>query len=166
MIGAKLEPGVCCASTWSKTQKGRGGERRAQRKVLSSEPRSTQSATRKPIKILLIEHRTNDAHLLRVLLSAETHYDLTIAPQLARGISRLVKDKLDSFSLTSRCRTARVLKPFATSGTQAYSPDCRASCSRHDEELATRALQEGAQDYLVKEQLDRALLFRARPLRM
>ena len=31
---------------------------------------------------------------------------------------------------------------------------------RHDEELAARALQEGAQDYLVKEEIDRALLFR------
>ena len=37
---------------------------------------------------------------------------------------------------------------------------------RHDEELATRALQAGAQDYLVKEEIDRALLFRVGPLRL
>jgi len=58
-------------------------------------PPLTTPATLKPIKILIIEHCSNDSHLLRVLLSAETHYALTIAPLLARGISHLVKEKFD-----------------------------------------------------------------------
>ena len=64
----------------------------------------------KPIKILIIEHCASDAHLLRVLLRAETHYALTIAPQLARGICHLVKDKFDLSSWISRYRIAQVIE--------------------------------------------------------
>jgi two-component system, cell cycle response regulator len=123
-------------------------------------PRPTQPAPRKPIKILLVEHRANDAHLLRVLLSAETHYAVTIAPQLARGISHLVKDKFDLVLLDLALPDCPGVEALYRVRHGAQSAPIVVLHDRHDEELATRALQAGAQDYLVKEEIDRALLFR------
>jgi len=114
----------------------------------------------KPIKILLIEHCANDAHLVRVLLSAEPHYSLTIAPRLSRGVSHLVKEAFDVVMLD--------LALPDCSGIEALSHVRRAGrCApivvlheRHDEGLAISALREGAQDFLVKAEIDRALLLR------
>ena len=105
-------------------------------------------------------HRTNDAHLLRVLLSAETHYVLTIAPNLARGISLLVKDKLDLVLLDLSLPDCPGVEAVCHVRHAAHKGPIVVLHDRHDEELATRALQAGAQDYLVKEEIDRALLFR------
>jgi len=115
---------------------------------------------RKPIKILLVEHCTNDAHLLRVLLSSETHYVLTIARELARGISHLVKDKFDLVLLDLSLPACPGVEAIRHVQQTAHSTPIVVLHDRHDEQLATAALQEGAQDYLVKEEIDRALLFR------
>jgi len=123
-------------------------------------PRSAPPPPRKPIKILLVEHRANDAHLLRVLLSAEAHYALTIAPQLARGISHLVKDKFDLVLLDLLLPDCPGIEAVCHVRHAAQTTPIVVLHDRHDEQLATRALQEGAQDYLVKEEIDRALLFR------
>jgi two-component system, cell cycle response regulator len=123
-------------------------------------PRLTSPTARKPIKILLIEHRTNDAHLLRVLLSAETHYSLTIAPQLARGISYLVKERFDLVLLDLSLPDCPGVEAVCHVRHAAHTAPIVVLHDQHDEQLATRALQEGAQDYLVKEEIDRALLFR------
>ena len=123
-------------------------------------PRSAPPPPRKPIKILLVEHCTNDAHLLRVLLSGEAHYALTVAPQLARGISHLVKDKFDLVLLDLLLPDCPGIEAVCHVRHAAQTTPIVVLHDRHDEQLATRALQEGAQDYLVKEEIDRALLFR------
>ena len=137
---------------------GENEERNERSRVVT--PRLTQSAPRKPIKILLVEHRTNDAHLLRVLLSAETHYALTIAPQLARGISHLVTEKFDLVLLDLALPDCPGVEAVCHVRHAAQSAPIVVLHDRHNEDLATRALQAGAQDYLVKEEIDRALLFR------
>lgn len=115
---------------------------------------------RKPIKILLVEHCTNDTHLLRVLLSTETHYALTIAPRLARGISYLVKEAFDLVLLDLALPDCPGIEAVCHARHGARSAPIVVLHERHDEELAIRALQEGAQDYLVKPEIDRALLLR------
>jgi two-component system, cell cycle response regulator len=114
----------------------------------------------KPIKILLVEHSPNDAHLVRVLLSAETHYALTIAPRLARGISYLVKEAFDLVLLDLALPDCPGIEAICHTRRAARSAPIVVLHERHDEELAIKALQEGAQDYLVKEEIDRALLLR------
>ncbi len=114
----------------------------------------------KPIKILLVEHRANDAHLVRVLLSAETHYALTIAPQLSRGISCLVKEAFDLVLLDLSIPDCPGIEAVCHVRRAARSAPIVVLHERHDEELAILALQEGAQDYLVKDEIDRALLLR------
>lgn len=122
--------------------------------------RSDQTAARKPIKILLIEHCANDAHLFRVLLKAESNYALTTAPQLARGISHLIKDNFDIVLLDLSLPDGAGIEAVWRVRRAARTAPIVVLHERHDEELAARALQEGAQDYLVKEEIDRALLFR------
>ena len=114
----------------------------------------------KPIKILIIEHCANDAHLLRVLLRAETHYAPTIAPQLARGISHLVKDKFDLVLLDLSLPDCPGIEAICHVRRAGSSAPIVVLHERHDEELAINALREGAQDYLVKPEIDRALLLR------
>ena len=132
MIGAKFETCLCGASTRSKPKKLGGGGENEERNERSTAvtPALTQPPARKPIRILLVEHRTNDAHLIRVLLGAETHYALTIAPQLARGISYLVKDKFDLVLLDLSLPDCPVWKPCAMSGMQRTQP--RLSCFTTD----------------------------------
>jgi diguanylate cyclase (GGDEF)-like protein len=113
-----------------------------------------------PVKILIIEHSTNDAHLLRILLSGEAHYSLTIAPRLGRGISHLVKEPFDLVLLDlglPDCKGTEGICHVLHSG---RSVPVVALHERHDEALAVDALRQGAQDYLVKPEIDRALLLR------
>jgi len=123
-------------------------------------PPLTTPATLKPIKILIIEHCSNDSHLLRVLLSAETHYALTIAPLLARGISHLVKEKFDLVLLDLSLPDCTGIEAVCHVRHAARSAAIVVLHERHDEELAIKALRKGAQDYLVKPEIDRALLMR------
>ena len=123
-------------------------------------PPLTEPAARKPIKILLIEHCTNDVHLLRVLLNAEAHYALTIAPQLARGISYLVKERFDLVLLDLLLPDCAGIEAICHVRRAAASAPIVVLHEQHDEELAINALREGAQDYLVKPEIDRALLLR------
>jgi diguanylate cyclase (GGDEF)-like protein len=122
-------------------------------------PLSTPAAP-KSIKILIIEHSTNDIHLLRVLLSAETHYSLTIAPKLARGISHLVKDAFDVILLDLALPDCAGIEAISHVRRAGRSAPIVVLHEKHDEELAIKALREGAQDYLVKSEIERALLLR------
>ena len=139
---------------------GAGENEERNERSIAVMPCPTELPARKPIKILAVERRTNDAHLLRVLLRAETHYALTIAPNLARGISLLVKDKFDLVLLDLSLTDCPGVEAVCHVRHAAHTGPIVVLHDRYDEQLATRALQAGAQDYLVKEEIDRALLFR------
>lgn len=118
------------------------------------------SSPPKPIKILVIEHCTNDAHLLRVLLSSEPHYKLTIAPRLARGISHLVKEPFDFILVNLDLPDALGIEALYHVRRAGRSAPIVVLHDRHDEALAIDALRQGAQDFLAKSEIDRTLLLR------
>jgi diguanylate cyclase (GGDEF)-like protein len=114
----------------------------------------------KPIKILVIEHCANDAHLLRVLLCGESHYWLTFVSQLSRGISHLVRDAYDLIFLDLGLPDCPGVEAISHARRAGHSTPIVVMHEGHDEELAISALRHGAQDYLVKSEIDRALLLR------
>ena len=119
---------------------------------------------RKPIKILLlVEDNPGDARLVQEMFSEEGSQDiqLTHVQSLSGAEKHLENGGVDIVVLDlglpdaqglAAVRRARAVAPHA--------PLVVLTCL-DDENMATQALQEGAQDYLIKGQIDSRGLFRA-----
>jgi serine phosphatase RsbU (regulator of sigma subunit) len=112
------------------------------------------------LRILLVEDDEGDAFLVRELLTeAEAPFELTVASSLreARG---LVADKeciLLDLGLPDAEGIDGLRKLLAVAGSSAVC----VLTGRSDEHLGVQAVAEGAQDYLVKGQVDGVLLVRS-----
>jgi len=119
-----------------------------------------------PIKVLLIEDNPGDARLIAEMLDgARTKglaFELTWAEDLPRGLQRLRTDGADVVLLdlglpgSSGLETLQLLFAHGRK-----VPTLVVLSGLTDEEVAVQALQSGAQDYLVKGQVDSATLLRA-----
>lgn len=112
------------------------------------------------LRILLVEDDEGDAFLVRELLAeAGASFDLRIATTLreARGMMRGVQCVLLDLGLPDAEGIDGLRKLLGVAGGAAVC----VLTGRSDEHLGVQAVAEGAQDYLVKGQVDGVLLVRA-----
>lgn len=117
----------------------------------------------KHIKVLLIEDNPGDARLIREMLAEvkSAPFDLEHADRLSTGLERLSAGGIDVVLLDLSLPDSRRLDTFAKAQAQAPEVPIVVLTGLDDEALAVKAVRGGAQDYLVKGQVDSNLLARA-----
>lgn len=117
----------------------------------------------KPIKILLIEDNPGDARLIREMLARAkgAKFDLERADRLQTGLERLNRGGFDLVLLDLGLPDSRGLDTFVKMHTQTPGVPIVVLTGLDDETLAIKAVQAGAQDYLIKGKIDNHLLVRA-----
>ncbi|MGD9100887.1 MAG: GAF domain-containing protein [Anaerolineae bacterium] len=115
------------------------------------------------IRVLLIEDNPGDARLLREMLAQATsaQFELTHIERLGEALQRLDKTVFDLILLDLSLPDSQGFETFAQLYGQAPGAPIIVLSGLDDEALAVRAVREGAQDYLVKGQVDGNLLVRA-----
>ena len=116
-----------------------------------------------PIRILLVEDNPGDARLIREML-AEVRgvaFDVQRGDRLSTSLERLAEGGIDLVLLDLSLPDSQGLDTFARVYAQAPDVPIVLLTGLDDADLAVRAVREGAQDYLVKGQLDSGLLARS-----
>ncbi len=114
------------------------------------------------INILLIEDSPDDAFLIQEMLAqAGREFELARADRLSTGLARLAEDGVDVVLLDLGLPDSQGLKTFVKVCAQAPDVPIVVLTGLDDEELAVEAVAQGAQDYLVKGQVEGHLLARA-----
>ncbi|MDH7485259.1 MAG: response regulator [Anaerolineae bacterium] len=115
------------------------------------------------IRVLLVEDNPGDARLIREMLSEvrEVTFDVQRADRLSASLERLAEGGIDVVLLDLSLPDSQGLETFARVYAQAPEVPVVLLTGLDDADLAVRAVREGAQDYLVKGQLDSGLLARA-----
>jgi len=116
-----------------------------------------------PIRILLIEDNPRDAGLVKEML-AETNtvrFELTHSDRLLKALEILGKDRVDIILLDLSLPDGHGLDTVIQTNTAKPEIPIVIMSGMGDEDLAIKALHEGAQDYLVKGQVDSNLLTRS-----
>ena len=116
-----------------------------------------------PISVLLVEDNPGDARLLRELLqeTGSSQFELVHAERFSEAMTRLSERRFDVVLLDLSLPDAHGLDTISRLGSHAEGTPIVILTGLNDEEIAIRALQQGAQDYLVKGQADGQLLARA-----
>ena len=116
-----------------------------------------------PLKVLLVEDNPQDARLLRELLRSEVEpsVEITHVERMSDVTAQLASGEPDVIMLDLGLPDAH--GPSAVRQAHAMAPTMPlvVLTGFDDESTATQVLKEGAQDYLVKGQLDAAGLLRA-----
>lgn len=117
----------------------------------------------KPIRILLIEDDDADAFLIREYLSEgmKVPHVLEHADRLSRGFECLDRDEFDVILLDLGLPDTNGYDGFVKAHAQVHPVPIVVLTGRDDDEYAMEAVQKGAQDYLVKGQVNGILLARA-----
>ena len=117
----------------------------------------------KPIRILLVEDNPGDARLIREILAevSNFHFHLNWVDRLSTGLERLDEGGIDAILLDLSLPDSQGIDTFTKVHTQAPQVPTILMTGLDDELLAATALREGAQDYLIKGQVDNNLLIRA-----
>jgi len=117
----------------------------------------------KPIKVLLIEDNPGDARRIQRTLAevGMTSFDLEWAERLSTGLERLARGGIDVLLLDLSLPDRQGVDTFARAQAQAPQVPIVVVSGLQDETVAVEAVREGAQDYLVKGQVDSHLLGRA-----
>ena len=115
------------------------------------------------IKILLIEDNPGDARLLQELLKdvISLQFQMEQIDCLSRGIQRLNEQAFDVILLDLSLPDSQGLATFVQLQRQVRDVPIVVITGLNDETLAVRAVQEGAQDYLVKGQVSSDMLARS-----
>lgn len=113
--------------------------------------------------MLLVEDNLGDAGLLRAALSevAGGHFKLTHVERLSQALQRLKEDLFDLILLDLSLPDAHGLDTVARVQQGAPAMPIVVLTGLDDEELAIAAMRQGAQDYLVKGQVDSGMLVRS-----
>ncbi|RCJ23593.1 hybrid sensor histidine kinase/response regulator [Nostoc sp. ATCC 43529] len=115
------------------------------------------------IKILLVEDNPGDVFLLQEFLKEVNTVVVELMPveRLSKALNHLEKEIFDVILLDLSLPDSQGLETFVTAHQQAKATPIIVLTGINDETLATRAMQEGAQDYLVKGQVTGDLLVRS-----
>ncbi|MBI4699370.1 MAG: GGDEF domain-containing response regulator [Nitrospirae bacterium] len=134
----------------------------AVRAGLEQEKMSTQTVS-KPIEILLVEDNPRDARLFRENMAevGAGLYGLTHAGQLNETIRYLDEGQYDVVMLDLTLPDSKGFDTFNRIRLHAPQVPIILLTGIRDEELAVRALQHGAQDYLIKGQVDGSMISRS-----
>lgn len=113
--------------------------------------------------ILLIEDNRADARLIHELVSEvkSANLDFEFAENLSEGLSRLGYPGIDAVLLDLYLPNSQGMETFFRVRSRAGNIPILLLTGLSDEDLAIRAVREGAQDYLVKGQVNGNLLVRA-----
>ena len=116
-----------------------------------------------PVSILLVEDSPNDVALVREMLgnSNAARFELSNCDTLTSALALLGKERFGIILLDLTLPDSSGLDTVICVLAAAPEIPIVVMSSLGDEELAARALHEGAQDYLVKGQVDSNLLIRA-----
>ena len=117
----------------------------------------------KPFKILLIEDDPGDVLLMQEMLAEakDAPFDLEYADQLSTGLERLAAGSIDAVLLDLFLPDSQEFDTFVKVHTQAPGVPIIIMTGLDDETFGVNAVQAGAQDYLIKGQVDSNLLVRA-----
>lgn len=115
---------------------------------------------REVIEILLIEDNPGDVRLIREMLKEVSiiRCHLEHAPELSTGIETLRKKKFDIILLDLGLPDSMGLETLNRIHSAGNSIPVVIMTGQEDEELGVKAVQSGAQDYLLKSQINSALL--------
>lgn len=115
-----------------------------------------RSMPEESIKILLVEDNHEYAWMLRLILSqvSPNHYDITHVERLADAIENLRKDSYDVILLDLTLPDSRGFITFSQIYEHAAHIPIVLMTAMNDKDLALRAVRAGAQDYLVKGEMD------------
>ena len=115
------------------------------------------------IHILLIEDNPGDARLLMDSLRefGNTHFVLKWEDRLGKGLEHLRREVVDAVLLDLNLPDSHGLHTLAKIQQQDPNIPVVILTGLDDEELAVKAVQSGAQDYLIKGQVDELLLSRS-----
>lgn len=122
----------------------------------------------KPIRILYVESNPEDIYLARAMLAEKgtgplgaAVFTLQTVAQLGEALEVIATEMPDLILLDLSLPDGQGLEAFRRLSQAAADVPVLVISSLDDEALAIRAVQEGAQDYLVKGYLDSRLLTRA-----
>ncbi len=117
----------------------------------------------KNIKVLLVEDNPGDVFLLQEFLKEVNTVVVELMPveRLSQALNHLEKEIVDVILLDLSLPDSQGLETFVTAHQQAKATPIIVLTGINDETLATRAMQAGAQDYLVKGQVTGDLLVRS-----
>ena len=117
----------------------------------------------KAVRILLVEDNPADVRLIQETLAGVPDFPFSLeqASKLSAGIGQLTVQDPDVILLDLRLPDSRGLDTFTKIQAQAPQKPIVVLSGLDDQDLADRAVREGAQDYLVKGQMDGNLLVRA-----
>ena len=117
----------------------------------------------KKLRLLLIEDNAGDARLLRERLgdTAGIRFELEVVGTLAAGLTRLEAESFDLVLLDMSLPDSIGLDTFKTVHTHTPAVPIIVLSGLDDEAVAVQTVHEGAQDYLVKSDLDHRLLVRS-----
>ncbi len=114
------------------------------------------------IKVLLIEDNEGDALIIQEMLAKATgaSFDVECTDRLSTGLERLAEGGMDVVLLGLDLPDSRGLGTLTKARAQAPAVPMVVLTSLDDESLAIEALQKGAQEYLVKEDVNVSMLAR------
>ncbi|MBD2490556.1 response regulator [Aulosira sp. FACHB-615] len=115
------------------------------------------------IKVLLVEDNPGDVFLLQELLKEvkTAQVDLRPVEELSAALNLLAQDSFDVMLLDLSLPDSQGISTFLRATRQARTTPIIVLTGLDDETLALRAMQEGAQDYLIKGQVTGDLLVRS-----
>lgn len=117
----------------------------------------------KPINVLLVEDNPGDVRLIREMLAEAggASFELQATGRLSTGLERLAAGGIDTVLLDLSLPDSRGLDTYVRTQARAPQVPTVVLTGLDDEALALEAVREGAQDYLLKGQVDGNLLVRA-----
>lgn len=112
------------------------------------------------IKVLLVEDNPADARIVQEELSEnlDTFFELITAETLADALSKIAESEVDLILLDLSLPDSSGLETFSNISKNARSIPIVVLSGMKDEALALAAVGKGAQDYLVKNEIDCQLL--------
>ena len=119
--------------------------------------------TTKPLSVLLIEDSPEEAELIQAMLAQSRRERVNVehVTRLGDGLARLASAPADVILLDFSLPDSKGLVSFERARAAAPHVPIVILTNFDDEETALSAVREGAQDYLVKRQVDNELLLRS-----
>ncbi len=113
------------------------------------------------LKVLLVEDNPADARLVREMLKdAHRPVEITHAARLRDALEFLRTQGFNAILLDLNLPDSEGMNTFLRARAEAAHAPIVVLTGLADEEVAARAVREGAQDYLVKAEVDGPLLYR------
>lgn len=116
-----------------------------------------------PLKVLLVEDNADDADLLCEMLAevSTARFDLFLVERLTSALQRLDRERFDVVRLDLSLPDSQGLDTFAAVCEKTKDIPLIVLTGLQDENLAMTLVHEGAQDYLLKGEVDGRLLARS-----